>query len=667
MALCGHGLSQERPNARQEPESPASIHEKLVVTAQMAPETARDSLYRVRVLDQQRIQGQAAGTLRELLSHELNIELTQHSVFGSGLSMGGISGENVKILQDGVPVIGRLNGIIDLDHLALAGVGRVEIVEGPTSVYHGTDALAGVVNLISRDPRADGFQGYLEPYYRSVGERTLQGGVELGGNRQGFRMDGLERRFDGFSNGEGRELDWARRRQDQLSLRHTIQWRALRFSQGIRYFQEQLRDPGSATGGLARDIAYRTRRAGYDVSSKGFLGENLYLDAQLSFSNYHRDQRISVFDAVSGAAGPEGPAQSATDFGLWLGRVALSHKDILPKVSLQMGIELSREKGTGGRLLHNDQRSRDQALFTNLRWSPMARFHVQPAFRYSRNSSFGGLFTPALHIKVNARKNLDLRASYARGYRGPSLKETYLDFTMAAGPYIYHIAGNPELEPERGQRLQVSLESRHRLMGNTKITAQADLYHNRVDDLIALGDLLPTPGTPNRLERHYINLASHRTRGAGLGVSLGRPRWNASIKLSRTEIANQLAPKAIVPGFSGSYDGVFRTTLRTAGGQTSFHLFYKYQGARPGFALADDPNTGRARAVEVRQEAFQLLDMGLQRAFLDGAIEIQAGGKNLFDIRALDSLFRASGQAHGERHVDWGRNYYLKMRLVWRP
>ena len=66
------------------------------------------------------------------------------------MSVQGLSGENVKILIDGVPVVGRLNGNVDLSQINLTNIERVEIVEGPLSVNYGTNALAGTINLITK-------------------------------------------------------------------------------------------------------------------------------------------------------------------------------------------------------------------------------------------------------------------------------------------------------------------------------------------------------------------------------------------------------------------------------------------------------------------------------------------------------------------------------------
>ena len=139
--------------------------EEFVVTGEYEKTSTSNSVQKVRVLDQKRIQAQGAVNLKDLLSNELNVRISQDNILGAGLSLQGISGQNIKILIDGVPVVGRVNGNIDLTQLNLNNIERVEIIEGPMSVVYGTDALGGVINLISKKPAKASVSGNLQSYF----------------------------------------------------------------------------------------------------------------------------------------------------------------------------------------------------------------------------------------------------------------------------------------------------------------------------------------------------------------------------------------------------------------------------------------------------------------------------------------------------------------------
>ena len=135
IALAAQTIPDSLPDAQFHP---------VVVTAQFAPTEIRQTVNSVRVINRKTIENRAAVNLEELLQTESNIRLNQDAVLGSSLSINGLRGENVKILLDGVPVVGRLNGSVDAGQLPLAAVEQVEIIEGAQSLLYGSEASAGV-------------------------------------------------------------------------------------------------------------------------------------------------------------------------------------------------------------------------------------------------------------------------------------------------------------------------------------------------------------------------------------------------------------------------------------------------------------------------------------------------------------------------------------------
>jgi outer membrane receptor for ferrienterochelin and colicins len=98
---------------------------------------------------------------------------SQDQVLGSGLTMNGLSGQNIKFLVDGVPVIGRLDGNIDISQLNLNNVERIEVVNGPMAASYGTDASGGVINLITRQQVDKPLHAGANVLYESVGHYNL--------------------------------------------------------------------------------------------------------------------------------------------------------------------------------------------------------------------------------------------------------------------------------------------------------------------------------------------------------------------------------------------------------------------------------------------------------------------------------------------------------------
>jgi len=116
--------------------SEMEILDRVVVTAQYAPKTEKNAIYKVKVITAETIKAKAATNLTDVLRNELNVDLSFDANFGVGIELNGISKENVKLLIDGVPVIGRVNGVLDLNQINIDNLDRIEVIKGPVSVFY---------------------------------------------------------------------------------------------------------------------------------------------------------------------------------------------------------------------------------------------------------------------------------------------------------------------------------------------------------------------------------------------------------------------------------------------------------------------------------------------------------------------------------------------------
>jgi outer membrane receptor for ferrienterochelin and colicins len=192
--------------------------DEVVVTGQFKPQLADKSIYRVEVLGADKIEAKAATTLTDLLQSDLSFRTSQTGVLGTGLSMQGLSGENVKILIDGVPVIGRQNGMIDLGQISLDNVDHIETVKGPMSVIYGSNATAGAINIITKTGSRERFGGSFSGYYESVGVYNFDASIRTRVKRSVFRLNGGRNFFGGYSPVDlGRFQLWKPKQQYNLT------------------------------------------------------------------------------------------------------------------------------------------------------------------------------------------------------------------------------------------------------------------------------------------------------------------------------------------------------------------------------------------------------------------------------------------------------------------
>jgi len=189
--------------------------DEVVVTAQYTPERADKSIYKIEVINAREIELKAATNMADLLKDQVSMNVRQDGVLGTSLNIQGLSGENVKFLMDGVPMIGRMNGNFDLNQINLNNVDHIEVIEGPMSVIYGSNALAGVVNIITKENKTASLSTTANGYYESVGTWNFDGSVAMNLGKNSFGLSGGRNFFGGYSpsSDTGRSLVFKPRRQ----------------------------------------------------------------------------------------------------------------------------------------------------------------------------------------------------------------------------------------------------------------------------------------------------------------------------------------------------------------------------------------------------------------------------------------------------------------------
>ena len=121
---------------------------EVVVTATRTPRSVSNLPVPVTVIGQSAIERIGALRLNEVLMEQVGLQvITDH---GTGLQLQGLSADYILILIDGEPVIGRTACTLDLTRLAVGNIQRIEIVKGPSSLLYGSEAMGGVVNIITK-------------------------------------------------------------------------------------------------------------------------------------------------------------------------------------------------------------------------------------------------------------------------------------------------------------------------------------------------------------------------------------------------------------------------------------------------------------------------------------------------------------------------------------
>jgi outer membrane receptor for ferrienterochelin and colicins len=628
----------------------------VVVTAQYSPRSVDQSIYPVRVISPVKMNSKASPNLRDLLSDELSMRISQDGALGANLSLRGLSGEHIKFLIDGVPVIGRMNGNIDLAQLNLNNISHVEIIEGPMSVVYGSNALAGVVNIITRDNFAGQYRAGAETYWESVGTYNASLMAASRHKNHSWSISAARNFFDGWSpEGNSRFKLWKPKRQYDTEVWHAYRKGDSKLRTTFSYFHELLKNKGALLPPYyetAFDNHFHTRRWTLKAEGHHPLSEQLLLEGTAAWSDFRREKETLFKDltTLTEVRSANTEDQDTSVFSALMIRTMLTQPDKNKAFSFQAGTDIHHEFGEGKRITDKVQDIGDYAVFASLQIRPFARMEMQPGLRFSHNTRYNPPLVWSMHLKYAALEELNLRGSFSRGFRAPSLKELYLYFV----DINHNIQGNPELKAEYSWNSALSASIKGR-QGRLNWSAELHLFQNDIENIITLAQSSGTLYT-------YINVEDYHTRGAEIRTTLAwHPYLTLKPGVSLTGRTHTLE-EAVSEKYRYSTD--FNTSLSLHPGQTDWALsaFYKYTGSLPQFYLDLS-----GKLAEGYIEDYHTLDISVSRHLFDRTLQLSAGVKNAFDntnIAITGGTSGVHGGAGGSLLAGYGRTWFFKLNYT---
>jgi len=630
---------------------------EVVVTAQFVPEKVDKSIYKINVINSRQIEQKGANNLNDLLKNQLNMRVSQDGALGTSLSMQGMSGENVKFLIDGVPIIGRMNGGIDLSQLNLNNVDHVEIIEGPMSVIYGSNALAGVINIITKENKVAKIGSHLDTYYESVGVYNLDAGISLNRKKSVFSVEGGRHFFSGYSESDtSRAKTWKPKRQYFFDSYYIYAMEKTKFKIGAQYFNEKLLDKGVLQPPYfehAFDATFYTLRYSGRVEGSHQFNKTHFLNFLGSWSAYDRIKNTYFKDLTTLqevlTSNPED--QDTTKIRSWLMRASFASGDENKKLNYQAGIDFNVESGSGKRILGVEQQIGDYAAYVSAKYEPIAVLSLQPGLRMIYNTKYKAPLVYSLSSKWNINELYSMRASYSRGFRAPAIKELYLYFV----DINHNVQGNPDLKSENSDNFNFNLAYNHELK-DLAYRAEVSAFYNDIRDIITLAQTQGTLYT-------YVNVDRYKTAGGEFKVGMNiYPRLTLNAGIAQTGRYNSLSTSTeSVSKFKFTQDVTTELTCKFPKQELSLSVFYKYSGKMPQFYIDGD---------SIREgyiQGYHTMDITANKGFMHNRIRLSGGIKNVFDnttIAAVGATGGAHGAGGGESSIGWGRSFFLKLSFI---
>ncbi len=633
--------------------------DQVIVTGSFKPIKADQSIYNVKVLDNRLIEQKAATNLSDILKDEVNIQVTNDPNLGSGLKLKGLSGNNVKILIDGVPVIGRMGGNVDLSQLNLYNVDHIEVVEGPMSVVYGSNALAGAINIITKENLHSTYNSTFNSYSESIGKININASTSFNKEKNSFSVASGYNYFNGVSldKDTNRSQQWKPKEQYNIDSYYARNTEKSKIKYQVSLMHERLLDKGdqlSPSFVKATDSWYRTLRLTNRLEYNHKIDSNLYINMLGSYSFFNREKLSYYKDFIANTSVQinDNDSRDTTIFRAFTYRVIFGNQNPDKKLNFLSGADLNYETVIGSKIQDEKQAIGDYALFTSLVLNFSNKLSLQPGLRAAKNTNSQVPLVPSINLKWNVSSFLNLRASYTRGFRTPTLKELYIKFNDSS----HNLEPNDSLDSEWGHNFDLSFnintdktEKIH--FSNVEFEIFYNRMHNKID--LAVVDTIKKPAVYK-----YVNISNYNTIGGkisfkynfytyfDLGVGFGETGTYASFsKVNESINKYKFSPEANI-NFS-IFVQRFNIKIITN---------YKYFGENWQF------NIGENKEIKTGyMDSYQNLDISLMKKFLKNRMTVTIGAKNITNNKLIKNTGRTSDTPHSSAEgssVGYGRVYF---------
>lgn len=449
------------------PPAYAQTDDTITVTADRRPEAIIDSLADTTVITREDLDHLPYANLQQVLQANGG-NLVQNGGEGSlsSIALRGSSPAQTLILVNGIRVSSATSGTTAIENIPLATVERVEIVRGPRSVQYGSDAIGGVINIITRDARSK------SSIYATAGNLdTYAAGVNLAhSGATTYALDLNYRKTGGYNFSRPTPGPWGVNEPDR---------------DGYRTLNGSLY--------LAHDFG------GTEAWLRGAHSDNrLEYDNCAGCDNVENNQLSSVAVGVTTKLGSWsiGPSLNwARDHRVAASSTFTTERRganlILTGPTTTIGGEYYRDKVSGTTTYTSPTRD-NWAVFGQQDLN-LGVLLLSAGGRYENSSQYGDHWTWSAAAGVKVTPNLTLRGSYATAYRQPTFNDLY-----------YPGFSNPNLQPETSETAEIGLT-----YVGSRGQVQLSAYQTKAKDLIIFSSITSVPENVDRARIRGVSLNGH--------------------------------------------------------------------------------------------------------------------------------------------------------------
>lgn len=372
--------------------------------------------------------------LNEILNEQTGIILIPDESGFEGVQIQGLDAAYTMILIDGVPLVGRSSGVLDLSRISVGNIERIEIVKGASSALYGSEAMGGVINVITKRPKKDTFSGNLS--YRYGTFNTNDANANLLWKKKKFAAN----LFANFYSTDGFDLDKSTWLQNVEKFRNTtIQPKIyydfsenLKLTVNNRFFNQKIDNKAIIESerytGDAKENEWNSQ-----IKLEHRWNSRLYWEYEFYATNYKNDAFLND---------PDNVLFEKTYYNQWLVRPEIRTTWSINRDKLTAGTGLNYET-LDRTYFANNVKFNSQYVYLQYDYNPTEKLNILAGLRYDNHSEYASQLSPKLAVNYKFNTSFSLKGSVGYGYKAPDFRQLYFDFTNPSVGYTvlgYNVA-----------------------------------------------------------------------------------------------------------------------------------------------------------------------------------------------------------------------------------
>lgn len=465
----------------------------VVVTGSRNETNKRESATIVNVLSSKLFERTASNNAAEVLNYQpgLRVEYSCSNCGVPQLRINGLEGQYSQILLDSRPIFSSLATVYGLEQLPAGMIERIEVIRGGGSALFGSNAIGGVVNIITKEPLRNSVTlsnntGFFQGGGMDM-NTTLNGSFVTDDYKAGVYIFGMikdrdsyDRDSDGFSEipkVSSETVGFRGYYKINSTSRLTAEYHHIReFRRGGNMIE---RPPHEAD--IAEQLRHNINGGGvkYDLFTNDYRHQmNLYTSVQ----NINRESYFGTNQNLDAYGNTKDLTFIAG------GQYAYSAKKLLfMPAQLTVGAEYSNNHLNDKMLGYNrtiEQSSICYGTFLQNEWKSEQLSILLGGRLDKHNKVNNPIFSPRVNVRYTPIKDIGIRASYSSGYRAPQAYEEDLH-VAAVGGAIAIISIDPNLRPEYSKSLSASFDLYHRF-SSVETNLLIEGFYTDLKDVFAL-------------------------------------------------------------------------------------------------------------------------------------------------------------------------------------